>query len=144
MDLTSSNSSFTLNVPDVFSAAQPLEGYATDDAFSTPEVEIAQVMKGVDGIMSGAFVPFIVTQIVTFQADSPSITETMEAWLAAMVAANATYFGNGFIAIPSIGKQYELVNGLLTRVTPIPQAKKILQPVAYQIAWDKAIASPLP
>lgn len=143
MDITSANSSFTLSVPDVFAAPQPLEGYATDDAFSTPEVEIAQYVKGVDGRASGAFVPFIITMQITFQADSESITDTMEAWASAMVSARATYFANGVIAIPSVKKQYQLINGLLTRITPLPQAKKILQPMTYQIMWDQAIPSPL-
>jgi hypothetical protein len=143
LDITSSNSTFTLNVPDVFGVSQTLQGYATDDAFATPEVEIAQVIKGVDGIMSGAFVPYINTMTITFQADSPSITDTMEVWLTNMVSARTPYFGTGFITIPSISKQYELINGLLTRVTPLPQAKKILQPMVYQIMWDLIQPSPL-
>lgn len=143
MDLTSANSAFTLQVPGVFSAPQPVEGYATDDGFATPEVEIAQVVKGVDGKMSGAFVPFIITQTVTLQADSDSIDDTFEAWIAAMVSARATYFGSGFLVIPSIKKQYELINGLLTRITPAPAGKKILQAQTYQIMWDQYITSPI-
>lgn len=143
MDLTSANSEFTLLVPSVFPAPQPIQGYATDDAFATPEVEIAQVVKGVDGRMSGAFVPFIVTQTVNLQADSDSIDDTFEAWLSAMVSARATYFASGFLVIPAIKKQYELINGLLTRVTPAPAGKKILQSQQYQIMWDRYIASPI-
>lgn len=143
MDITASNSSFSLSVPSVFGVGQTLQGYATDDAFTQQEVEMGQVMKGVDGIASGAFVPFFFEQSITFQADSPSITNTMEPWWTAQVANNALYVANAVIAIPSIGRKYEFINGFLTRITPAPTAKKILQPMAYQIKWDKCLPSPL-
>ena len=142
-DISSSNSTFTLNVPAVFAAAVALQGYSTDDAFSTQQVDIAETFVGVDGKFSAGVVPYLVKQEIMFQADSPSIT-LMEQWLSAMAAAQQAYFGNATILLPSIAKQYVLGPGILSRITPIPQAKKVLQPVTYEITWQgPVVAAPL-
>jgi len=142
-DITASNSTFTLSVPDVFPVAQTLERYATDNAFAQAEVVIGQVVKGVDGKSSGAFIPFLIEQTIELQADSDSITDVFEAWWTAQVANSALYQASGVLAIPSIGKKYEAQAGRLTRITPAPEGKKILQPVRYQITWDAFLPSPL-
>lgn len=139
-DITSSNSTFVLVVPQVFATPQILQGYATDDAFSTPEVDVAETFLGVDGFFSAGVIPYLVKQNIIFQADSPSIT-AFETWLAAMAAARAAYFGNATILLPSVQKQYVLGPGILSRITPIPQAKKVLQPVAYEMTWQGPVVS---
>lgn len=143
-DITSANSIFTLTVPDVFAVPQLLQQYATDDAFATPEVVVAETVKGVDGKLSGAFVPFITSQTVTFQADSVSIGNTMEPWILAMQSAQTPYFASGTILLPSVGRLYRLTKGLLTRITPIAAAKKYLQPVSYEISWETWEGMPIP
>jgi hypothetical protein len=132
-----------LNVPAVFAAPIALQGYSTDDAFSTPEVDVAETFVGVDGFFSAGVIPYLVKQNVVFQADSPSITY-LETWLQAMAAARQVYFGNAVILLPSIQKQYVLGPGILSRITPIPQAKKVLQPVTYEMTWQGPVnAAPL-
>lgn len=143
-DITSQNSSFVLNIPDVFAVPQILQGYATDDAFMTDEVDIAETMMGVDGIMSYGQLPFIVPQTISFQADSPSIPNTMELWVSANSQAQTPFAAaSGTIFLPSLGKQYTFTNGVLKRFTPAPQGKKVLQPQKYQIHWNKWASVPL-
>lgn len=143
MDITSANSAFVLQVPSVFTTPQALQGYATDDAFTTEEVDVAEVMMGVDGIMSGGFIPFITQMNIVFQADSVSITNTMEVWISAMQSARAIYLGNASIQLPSINKEYILQNGILRRITPTPPAKKVLMPQTYAISWQNWSVVPL-
>lgn len=142
-DITSANSTFTLSVPQVFPVAATLEGYATEDAFAQAEVEIGQVVIGVDGQASGAFIPFLVPQTITFQADSDSIPDVFEAWWTAQVANRALYTASGVLSIPSIGKKCEAQFGRLTRITPAPAAGKMLKPMQYQIMWEGFLPSPL-
>ena len=142
MDITSANATYILSVPGVFAAQQVLQGFATDDAFSTPEVDVAEVYMGVDGLPSGGFVPFLVKQMIVFQADSPSIANTMEAWLGAMQSAFTPYTGSAIITIPSVQRQYKMSKGFLSRITPVTQAKKVLQPVSYEITWGSWQAQP--
>lgn len=140
-DITSSNSTYVLSVPQVFAAPVQLQGYATDDAFSTPEVDVAETFVGVDGRFSAGLMPYLIKQNIVFQADSPSIA-LLETWLAAMAAANNTaYFATGTISLPSLKKTYSLGPGILSRITPITQAKKVLQPVTYEITWQGPVVA---
>jgi len=141
-DITSANAVFLLSVQDVFPTPQILQGFATDDAFATGEVDVAEVMKGVDGFMSYGFVPFITHMNIVFQADSPSIPNTMEVWLSAELAVRRKFAANATITLAALGKVYQMVNGVVTRMTPIPPGKKILQPQSYAIAWDQWIPQP--
>ncbi len=136
-DITSANAIFTLNVPDVFGTSpQTLQGFATDDAFSTQEIEIGETMLGVDGIMSYAYLPYIIHMPIVFQADSLSIPNTMETWIQAETATKQKYKANATIVLPSLSKSYVFYNGVITRLTPTPNAKKYLGPQSYQIDWN--------
>lgn len=141
-DITSANAVFLLSVPDVFSTPQILQGFATDDSFATEAVNVAETMKGVDGIMSYGFMPFITPMSISFQADSPSITATMETWISAQIATRQIYAANATITLPALGKTYQMVNGVLVNITPIPPGKKVLQPQTYHIHWDQWIPQP--
>lgn len=133
--ITSANSVFTLVVLDVFPVPQNIQGYAVDDAFDTDEVQAAEAQMGVDGLMSAGYTPFITTLKVHLQADSPSI-DLFEAWLGAEKAAQEVFFAQATIEMPSINKLYTFNNGVLSRVTPIPSGKKVLQAQVYTIEWE--------
>lgn len=90
---------------------------------------------GVDGKMSAGFTPYIVRQTIILQADSPSVA-LFEAWLGAQNVLRDVLFADGALSYPGLQKAYALIKGVLTRVTPMPQAKRVLQPVTYEIAWE--------
>lgn len=133
--ITAANAVFTLSVPQVFPAPIQLQGYAADDAFATEAVEPAEVMLGVDGIASAAFVPFLTKTIIALQADSPSLY-LFDQWLGAQVAAQEIYLATASIALLSINKTFALIAGTLTRVVQFPAAKKVLQPLSFEITWQ--------
>lgn len=141
-DITSANATLVLTVPAVFSTPQVLYGFATDDAFATEAVTVAETMKGVDGIMSFGFLPFITPMALTFQADSPSIPNTMETWISAEIATRQKFAGNLSITLAALGKAYQMINGVLVNITPIPPGKKVLMPQTYHIHWDQWIPQP--
>jgi hypothetical protein len=127
----------------VFSVAQQVVGYATDDAFATEEIDVAETMMGVDARMSSGYIPVIIPMTVMLQADSPSILGVFEAWHSSNRANQTNYYAQGTILLPSISLQYQLVNGVLQRVTAFPHAKRVLQPVSYRISWESYAASPM-
>lgn len=136
--ITAANSVFTLTIPDVFPTPQLLQGYATDDAFATDPVEPAEVVLGVDGIASAAFLPFLTKTIVALQADSPSLG-IFDAWIGAMVADEETYLASGIVLLKSINKSYTLTKGVLTRSVQFPAAGKMLKPLSFEITWQKVV-----
>lgn len=138
--ITSANSSLTLSVPDVFAVAQPIQGYAADDAFTNEAVDIGEAIMGVDGFMSAGFTPAITKLTITLQADSPSVT-VFDAWLAAEKAAREKFFANVSISLPSVGKIYTLSKGALTKAKQLSDAKKVLQPVQYEVSFESVVSA---
>ena len=134
-DITSANSTFTLALSQVFPVPQQLQGYATDDAFTVESVSISESFIGVDGKKSAGYTPAIVAITITFQADSPSIA-IFDAWGAYMKTTRSCPSATGTIKLPAIGKAFSLNNCTLKNWKPLPDAKKVLQPVSYTIECE--------
>ena len=134
--ITSANSAFTLVVAGLFPAPVQLKGYASDKAFTTEAVDLAEVQMGVDGRMTAGFVPNPVKQTITLQADSPS-KDIFTALIQAMKTAREVFYISGSISLPSTGESFTLTRGILTNAKQIPDAQKVLQPVEYIITWEQ-------
>lgn len=134
--ITSANSVFTIVVAGLFLAPVQLRGYASDKAFTTEAVDMAEVQMGVDGRMTAGFVPNPVKQTITLQADSPS-KDIFTAMIQAMKTAREVFYISGSIALPSTGESFTLTRGILTNAKQIPDAQKVLQPVDYVITWER-------
>ena len=139
--ITSANSIFTLGVSSLFPIGQQLQGYAADDMFDTEQIAAAQAVIGVDGILSAGFVYEMVPQTVTLQADSVSGT-IFDALYAASQVLVDVYFLSGSIIMPSLGLQWVLNQGVMTRYSPIPMAKKVLQPRKFGLVWQSVTPQP--
>ena len=133
--ITSANSVFTIVVAVLFPAPVQLRGYASDKAFTTEAVDLAEVQMGVDGRMTAGFVPNPVKQTITLQADSPS-KDIFTAVIQAMKTAREVFYISGSISLPSTGESFTLTRGILTNAKQIPDAQKVLQPVDYVITWE--------
>jgi hypothetical protein len=134
--ITSANSVFTIVVPGLFPAPVQLLGYASDKAFTTEAVDLAEVQMGVDGRMTAGYVPNPVKQTITLQADSPS-KDIFTAVIQAMKTAREVFYISGSISLPSTGESFTLTRGILTNAKQIPDAQKVLQPVDYVITWEQ-------
>ena len=133
--ITSANSVFTIVIPGLFPAPVQLQGYASDKAFTTEALDLAEVQMGVDGRMTAGFVPNPTKQTITLQADSPS-KDIFTALIQAMKTAREVFYISGSIALPSTGESFTLTRGILTNAKQIPDAQKVLQPVDYVITWE--------
>lgn len=133
--ITSSNSIFTLVIAGLFPAPVQLTGYATDKAFVTDAVELAEVQMGVDGRMTGGYTPTPVKQTISLQADSPG-KDIFAALIQATKAAREIFYISGSIVLPATGETFTLTRGVLTSGKQIPDAQKVLQPVDYVITWE--------
>jgi hypothetical protein len=140
--ITSANSQLLLGVIGLYQVPQKLAGFGADDAYSMDAVETAEVVMGVDGIMSAGYVPQIKVMHVVLQADSDS-NGFFEAWYAAQEAANEIYKAFGTIVQKSVGRTYVLTNGVLTNYAPIADAGKVLKPRKFQIKWNVVVGAPI-
>ena len=139
--LTSANSVLSLSVAGIFSAPQNIQGFATDDMFESDAIQQAEVMMGVDGYLTAGkvFVPYKMT--VHLLPTSPSMT-MFEIWRNQQDGQADVFRCDGSITIPSIGRIYTLQKGYLTSAPAFPAAKKTLSPVAFEITWERIIATP--
>ena len=140
--LTAANSILMLSITGLFPVPQRIQGYATDDAFSTEAVTPAEVMKGVDGKMSYGYVPYMTPMTISLQADSQS-NDMFDAWLSAQKAAGEVFPANGLITLPGLGRSYVLVNGVITQIQAFASVRKTLQARAFTITWDSVDPAPL-
>lgn len=140
--ITSANSTLLIGVIGLYPVPQQLQGFGSDDAYSMSNVTNAEVMLGVDGVMSSGWIPQIKEMDITLQGDSDSNT-FFEAWYAAEEAASEIFKAFAIISQPSVGKVYTCTNGVLSAYSPISDAKKVLQPRKFQIKWNSVIAAPV-
>lgn len=140
-NITASDAVLTLSIPLVFPAPQQLQGFANDEVFDLPAIKSAEVMMGVDGILSSGFVFVPIVQTISLQADSAS-NDVFDAWWTQMQATRALYNASGLIKLPSIARKYTLSVGSLTSYKPAPNAKKLLQPRTFEITWQTFVPAP--
>lgn len=140
--ITSANAVVMIAVTDLFPIPVQLQGFAADDVFDTDTIDPAEVIMGVDGIMSAGFVFVPVKQNFALQADSKS-NLIFEAWYLAQQTAREVFFGTGIVHIGSIKRSYVMTNGVLSGYKPIPDAKRVMQPRRFTITWESIVGAPL-
>ena len=99
--LTAANCSLFLSITGLFPVPQQIQGFATDDAFAADEVEFAQTVMGVDGVMSGGYTPVMTPLNITLQPDSPSMS-FFETIISAQKTARDVFRIDGFASLPSM------------------------------------------
>lgn len=134
--VTSANSVFTLTATSLFPVPQQLQGYSADRAFTAEAITLGEVNMGVDGRMTAGFTPNPVVMSITLQADSPSRSIFM-AIIEGTKTAREIFWLSAEIALPSTGEKFTCVRGILTRGQQIPPAAKLLQPLEFEITWER-------
>ena len=134
--ITSANSVLTFVAAGLFPAPIQMKGYASDKAFATEMLELAEVQMGVDGRMTAGYTPNPTKQTVTLQADSPS-KDFFTILIQATKTAREVFYLSGTLALPSTGEYFTFIRGVLTSVKQLPDAQKVLQPVEYVLTWER-------
>lgn len=136
--ITSANAILALAVNKYFPVPQVIQGFAVDDAFESESTQQSETLMGVDGTLSGGkiFAPYKMT--IHIQADSNSVF-FFDGWRTAQDAFTEVFSASGVITLPSTGVVFVLHNGFLTSATPFPAVKKVLQPLVYEITWERII-----
>ena len=139
--ITSANAILLIAVDQVFSSPQQIQQFSADDVQDFEDIQIAEEMMGVDGVLTAGFINAPWVQSITLMADSPS-TNFFETWAATEKANQSKYVATGSVTYPAIQKRYPLSRGFLRTVSPMAGAKKVLQPRKFSIVWQVGIANP--
>lgn len=142
MSITSATAQLSLGVTSLYAAPQAIQGFAVDDAFDTEALEMAETAMGVDGILTGGYVPNPTVMTITLMGDSASIP-FFDNWVAATRNVRDLYYAFGTIYLVAVGKKYAMTKGILRNYPQLPDAKKTLQPVKYTIVWQSVLPQPV-
>lgn len=140
--ITSANSIFTVTVPGLFPTPVQLQGYSSDKAVITDAIEMAETQMGVDGRMTGGYVPAITKQTITLQADSPSRSIFKTIALATQASKEIFYIA-GALDLPSTGESFIMPKGIIVNMKQIPDLLKVLGPVDIMIHWEQVTSNPI-
>lgn len=140
--LTTANSAATLLARGFFPTPFSLEGYSTDDSFSVDDVSPAEVFMGVDGKLSGGFVPQPKVVTFMFQADSPSL-DRLDAIIAFQESQRENVIFDGTMFIQGTQDKTAMTKGFLTSYTPMANSKKTLQPRKFTFTFEGFTKAPI-
>ncbi len=97
---------------------------------------------GVDGKLSGGYVPYPTVMTIVLQADSESV-DMFDTILEAQKAGNENFIFDGTLLIQGTGAKYAMTRGFLTSATPMSSAKKTLQPRTFEITFQSVTKAPV-
>ncbi len=140
--ITDADTVLVLGLPLILPTPQQIQGFSTDDIFSSAPFSPVHVQMGVDGNLSGGFVPVEKKTEIMLQADSPS-NDFFDSWEALQEANLTAYICAGILTYPSLGRTFTMTKGFLTNYSPIASSKKTLQPRRYEITWQTIIGVPI-
>ena len=140
--ITSANSVLILSVTGLYNVPQIIQGYAADDAFSVQPVARSESVMGVDARKSSGKINSLKELSITIMPDSPSLF-LFEAWMNMEDATGDLFRCDGGIRIPSIGRNYVLVNGTMQEASIVPAAGKRLKEMSFKLVFEKIIPEPI-
>lgn len=140
--ITSANSVLMLGIVGLFPVPVRIEGFATDDMFTLADIDSKETMMGADGHLSAGWIPVVKPFEINLQADSPS-NFFFDALIQAEELAREAYVINGSILLSGTNTLYILTRGFLKTHSPMPSAKKVLQPRKFSLEFEKIFGAPV-
>ena len=133
--ITSANAVVMLAVAGLFPVPVQIQGFSAEKAWDTNPVVVTESQMGVDGRKTSGWVPNMVEQSYSLQADSPS-KQFFNAIQRAQVATRDAYYITGSITLPSTGEAFTLTKGTLKNFPSLPNGGKVLGPMDFSIEWE--------
>src|SRR5678816_2279150 len=122
--LTVANSSMVLRIADLFDTGIALQGYAADEVFSAEPATHIETMMGIDGRLSGGWVPSERTVNISLNGDSDS-NFIFEEWAGAQRQRRDAMIATLIVTIFSINRVYTCTYGFLRTYSSLPDARRI-------------------
>lgn len=141
-NISDANSVFTITVSSLFNAPVTLSNYSADRAFEVEQRELVETQMSVDGYLSAGWVPQPVRQSVSLAASSDSCL-VFESIVTAQDVARTIYRIGGEIKLPSVGRRYTLLRGVLRAASPLPGAGRVLDARRFDILWERVLPAAL-
>jgi hypothetical protein len=139
--LTSANAILYIAVASLFPTAQRIQGFSADNITESDSTTPTQTSMGIDGRLSGGFIPVPVMQNIELQADSLS-NDLFEQWIEAEKSVREAYVASGTLIIAATQRRYTMTRGFLTGIPQMPSLGNIIKPRRYGITWESVSPAP--
>lgn len=139
--LTAANAILLIGVESLYPAAVRIQGFSSDDITDMDSIDLTETSMGIDGRLSGGYVPAPVRQNITLQADSVS-NDIFEVWSNYERSNKEKLIAFGSIILPATNRQYIMKRGFLRTYSPLPAARKTLQPRRFTLEWQSVTPVP--
>lgn len=134
--ITSADSIFTLTVANLFNAPVRLENWSAERFWDAPEFEQVETRMSIDGNLNAGWVPNAIDMPLTFQPNSASVV-VFEGIQTAQAGGRTPYILGGTVSIPSLGRKYTLVRGVLISGSALPAAGRLLEERTFNLRWER-------
>ena len=134
--LTSLDVVLILTIPGVYPSGVQLQGFKADDIFDVGSTKGNIVRMGVDGVLSAGKQIQPRAMKVHLEASSES-QQVFDDWAAAENTPPMDSIPASMTAMfPANGQEYSCYRGFLTDYKDVTDAKKVLDPLTYEITWE--------
>ncbi|MCX7132270.1 hypothetical protein [Aeromonas sp.] len=140
IDITSANSSLRIVVPAFYPGGFDVDDYAADNMFESAPLQSKEEMMSADGIYHAGLI-FNPAEFTPYLMPTSKALALMEDWTAAERATARVFSCNAVLTIPAIGKKYNMVNGVLFSLPPLPPGRRVLQPRPAVFHFESITAS---
>lgn len=134
LSITSANATFLLSIASVYPNGVQIQQFGVDDAFSAEVVDAAETQVGVDAYSAIGYRPREMPMSIRLLANSSSIV-VFENWIATEDQLTEKLPCSATILMPSVGRKYTMTLGTLMRISPMAEAKRVLQNREWKINW---------
>lgn len=139
-NITSANANAILRVAELYPAGIVLQNYATDQAITQDDDQIAETRMGIDGKMSAGYKPSIKIVNITLEPGSSSIVLLNDVYIASQTNLRP-YNMELLINLPALDTTYTYTNGIMYSFKILPDINNVLQPVTCTIHFEKVTAA---
>lgn len=118
-----------------------IEGWASDNAFSTDQVESSQMVQGIDGKAHTGWVPFLVPFNVSLYPDSPS-QDYIDQIVGIERTMRESLLISAVLIVPATLKKFYFSNGVIARVTPFASHGRVQSAQATGFVFESCTLMP--
>lgn len=140
-NLTAVNSVIMLSIAGLYPQAQQLVGYTADDVFDLEDIDVAETVMGIDGILSAGLIYVAIPWTITLQGNSTS-SDIFDNWYQFQLAQGDVTPAAMNITLPGLKRKWVYGNGFLKKYSPAPSVKKLIQPRKFMIEWNSIAVAP--
>lgn len=137
-NISSADAVFVLTVQQLFNAPVVLENWASNKAWSSQSLKLADTRMSIDGKLNRGFMPSLLDMTLTFSPNSNTYL-LFDSIATASRQGQTVYNLNGEISLKGLGRKYTLTNGVLIDYSAVPDATTMLGDVSAHIRWENIL-----